>query len=107
MKSHLRNIVLSYLLLVFFSAGQFVAYAHQHPINCSETTSANKHQSKSQKSFDYKCGVCQLLNHSHMMLFVQNAVMSEIIVRDTPYTLSLPFSGRQIIPSAGRGPPQA
>jgi hypothetical protein len=103
-KNNIRYIVFSYILLAFFSIGQLAAYFHEHPVKCDERVLPSD-LAKHTKTLDYKCNVCHLMDHSHMIFFESSLFSSEYLVQCDQIIHDYHYDGIQLIATAGRAPP--
>ncbi len=60
-------VILSWLLLLFFAAGQFIIYAHQHHIK-SNALIVDSHRAANQQIIYEKCNLCDQMHHAPINL---------------------------------------
>ena len=61
------HIILSWLLLLFFAAGQFIVYAHQHHTK-SNTLIVRSHRAADLQIVYEKCNLCDQMHHAPINL---------------------------------------
>ena len=61
------HIILSWLLLLFFAAGQVIVYAHQHHTK-SNTLIVHSHHAAKQQIVYEKCNLCDQMHHAAINL---------------------------------------
>lgn len=105
MKKSKYHIFYAWLLLIFFVAGQFAVYGHQHKGN-KATSHLIRHQtSPSQHTVSEKCQLCDAMHHNTMVVnahyYIAPIVVSHYNYKAVTYT----FVSLSLILSTGRAPP--
>jgi hypothetical protein len=87
-------------MLICFTAGQLMIYAHQHLANLN-----TKHVNTENHTFKEKCQVCDAMHHSFMDI-AQQASHVPLTESKHVYTkFDYEFVSISLILSAGRSPP--
>ncbi|MEO8884450.1 MAG: hypothetical protein ABI367_00190 [Mucilaginibacter sp.] len=107
MKRNKLNIIGSWILLVCFMAGQYMAMVHQHKLlkQTSITYSINKHQHIPVTTVQEKCYLCDTIHHTAAIL--NNTIYCSAITA-IPYIYKVgdhAFISISLILASGRGPP--
>ncbi|MBE9668297.1 hypothetical protein [Mucilaginibacter boryungensis] len=103
MKRNNRNIIYTWVLLLFFIAGQYLAFTHTHYKQGSIATSTKS----GLPVLKEKCDVCAVMHHSHMLLTQHVyftpaiAVLCHYQYKKSDITLI------QLVLASGRAPPSA
>ncbi|WP_299289930.1 hypothetical protein [uncultured Mucilaginibacter sp.] len=67
MNKRKASVILSWLLLLFFAAGQIIIYAHQHHTK-SNTLIVHSHDTAGQQIVYEKCNLCDQMHHAPINL---------------------------------------
>ncbi|MEX8547308.1 MAG: hypothetical protein V5804_06875 [Mucilaginibacter sp.] len=67
MNKRIAPVILSWLLLLFFAAGQFIIYAHQHHAKPG-TLTVHAHRAADQQVVYEKCNLCDQMHHAPINL---------------------------------------
>jgi len=102
LKERKNHIIFSWLLLLFFVAGQVVLYSHHHG---AEPTVVKVNHQISGKSVSEKCGLCDAMRFNSME--INQAVSSNHLLAIDFFFIVNPtdFVSFSLISSAGRSPP--
>ena len=100
LKKGKKNIVYAWLLVVLFSTGQYMVFAHTH-----FKPSVNLSKAKTSKAiFKERCDVCDAMHHTYM-LFQQQVYFQPVAVCVHFYQDRTPdFEPIQLILASGRAP---
>jgi hypothetical protein len=102
-KKSKQRIFLSWMLLTFFAAGQFIVYSHHHHNSGPAVTKAA--QRSSHQTVSEKCQLCDAMNANHMMLN-SNVYSSAPLLSYHLFTAGrYSFVSISLILSSDRGPP--
>jgi hypothetical protein len=95
-----RHIIYTWIVLICFTAGQVMVYAHQHLVKY------NTHQiSQNQTTVSEKCQICDAMHHNSMAL-TDHQYFSPVAFTDHFYKQGkYDFISISLILSAGRSPP--
>ncbi len=104
MKTRLRHIVYSRIVLICFALGQIIAFSHQHIVEAKSASHLTK-QSATGQTVTEKCYVCDAMHHTNMAIFSDTAPLLHVTIIDTQYTRQHDYKGIALILSADRGPP--
>ena len=106
LKTNRNHIILTWILLLCFAAGQFAVWEHQHPVSSNIVT--NHAQNPPQKTvITENCQLCDAMHHNFMAL---NSPVYFAPVTVTHYSykkVEYAFTSIALILSAGRSPPMA
>lgn len=99
--------ILSWLLLLFFAAGQFVVYAHQHNSKyAANVYSTRHHTADPHQMVQEKCSFCDQMHHAPFD-FVQGAAYHTILIPVT--RIFVPgqhhYKANSLVHSDGLSPP--
>lgn len=99
------HILLSWLLLLFFAAGQVIVYAHQHHLKYNASIVQKKHSDQHQ-TVQEKCSFCDQMHHAPMGL-VQPISFGQIIasVKIIFYAPQHRYTGNTLVHADGLSPP--
>jgi hypothetical protein len=102
LKESKNHIICSWLLLLFFVAGQVVLYSHHHE---AESTVAKVHNQISGKTVSEKCGLCDAMRFNSMEIN-QSVSFNHVLAFNYFFLVKTnDFLSISIISSAGRSPP--
>jgi hypothetical protein len=106
LKKDKYHIVCSRILLICFAAGQFMIYAHQHPVSpalgkqFAASRAAIAHQTVKEK-----CDLCDVMHHNAMVAshyaYLNPVAVCVHVYKDVDYN----FTSIQLILAGGRAPP--
>jgi hypothetical protein len=102
-KKSKQRIFLSWLLLIFFAAGQVIVYSHQHHTSGSAATKAS-HRS-SHQTVSEKCQLCDAMHFNHMALMPQVYAQAGQVSYHLFAVECYGFVSLSLILSPGRAPP--
>jgi hypothetical protein len=95
-----RQIIYTWIVLLSFTAGQVMVYAHQHLVKY------HTHQtSQNQTTVSEKCQLCDAMHHNSMVL-ADHHYFSPVVTADHFYKQGkYDFISISLVLSAGRSPP--
>jgi hypothetical protein len=106
LKKNKYHIILSWLLLLVFSAGQYVVYAHTHRTYSGKISSRNQAPQPKQ-TISENCQLCDAMHHNAMAANSQ-VHFSPVVVSLYAYKhVEYGFISISLILSSGRAPPLA
>lgn len=95
-----QNIIYTWIVLICFTAGQVMVFAHQHLVKYGTHQTTQKQQKLTEK-----CQLCDAMHHNSMTL-TDHQYFSPILITDHFYTQeTYDFISINLILSAGRSPP--
>jgi len=102
LKERKNHIIWSWLLLLFFVAGQVVLYSHHHGV---ESAGVKLEHQISGRSLSEKCGLCDAMRFNSME--INQSVFFDHVLTFDYFLLIRPadFVSVSLISSAGRSPP--
>jgi len=102
LKERKNHIIYSWVLLLFFVAGQVILYSHHHG---AETAVFKTEHQFSGKSVSEKCGLCDAMRFNSME--INQPVFFDHVLTFNFYFINhtVNFGSVSLISSAGRSPP--
>lgn len=105
MKRVKNQIRFAWIVLICFVAGQTMVYSHQHYTNASKISAHALKTPAPVQTVSEKCNICDMMHHTHMVIFDTKAVNPPVTVCETLYSNLHDYKGIALILSAGRSPP--
>ena len=103
LKKNRSYLIGAWLLLVFFSAGQVILFAHQHKLRQSEFS---KHSRPFQQTVTEKCSLCDSMHFNTMVVNDQPVIIHLLTATHYDYqAVTRTFISLSLILSPGRAPP--
>lgn len=91
-------------MLICFTAGQYMMYAHQHQIVRAGTT-RDVAKNTSRQTVTEKCSLCDVMHHNVMVTAAAAGFDAITVLSHTFKNLVYNFTSIQLILSSGRAPP--
>lgn len=98
-----RHILVTWIILICFAAGQWCVYAHYHPTSYIKANTSKSQQTRT--TISERCQLCDAMHHTSMTqenhTFFVPLITSELIYKQGQYN----FVSIALILAAGRAPP--
>ena len=104
-KKSKQRIFLSWLLLIFFVAGQVIVYSHQHQHHTIGSAITKASHQSSRQTISEKCQLCDAMHFNHMALMPQVCAQAEQVSYHLFAVECYGFVSLSLILSSGRAPP--
>jgi hypothetical protein len=105
LKRRKYHILFSWILLVCFSAGQYMVYAHQHKSPGAAKKVHGVAKNTSRQTVKERCDLCDVMHHNAMLASYQVHFDPVAISRHVFQSIGYHFTSMQLILAAGRAPP--
>jgi len=106
LKTNKNHIVLTWILLFCFAAGQWAVWSHQHSLQ-PDMVSRHNHSASHTTVISENCPLCDAMHYNTMAVFnivyFAPVTVSKYFYKDVRYQ----FTSIGLILSAGRSPPMA
>ena len=105
MKRKRRIVRLAWIMLICFITGQTVVYSHQHLANIKTSLTGSIKTPQPTSTITEKCNICDMMHHTHMVIFNTAAINPPVTICETHYTRQHDYTFIGLILASGRAPP--